>query len=49
MKKDQKNKKSSPRVSSETIRLLNASQLADAAGGISTGAQTCGKNICYLN
>ena len=51
MKKDQKNKKCSLRLPSERIRLLSASQLAEAAGGTDspkTGSNnTCYRQICY--
>lgn len=49
MKKDQKNKTTSLRVSSETLRLLSESQLVKAAGGISLGYTSCGVHICYLH
>lgn len=49
MKKDQKNKKSSLGVSSETLRLLSASELGKAAGGSNWTKNSHWPGICYLN
>lgn len=44
MKKEQKNRKISLRVYSETIRILKVSQLAEIAGGATT-SDTCWSTV----